>query len=374
MTAAVSEDFMAAAKRRHKRRLRVTSLSPLLVPQDDISSLVLDGSSNYSHQRLIRSTCNFVVANKLGTITPLRVDSIYFLFSLFKVELGIDLSGGTEWCPMGVFSIAPDQESLEGRGSTIQIAGEDRFTLSTESEWTTPQVFVSTNRLVDTIRFVAQDAGLGLDDVLYALGNSPTTLGATLVADLKDKRADFMSSLAYNHVQWLYMNDNGQLTLHAATDPTTATPVDVWERGPLNMLARSNRSLSKAFWFNHTVVIGEDHNGYPVRGEARDENPLSISYYQTIGDRVKPPRFSAFVTNREQAYQAALQDLWASALVVETLRGQVLPNPALRPGDSVHAIDTVHDLNDVYFLDTLTIPWKRGMMSVEGRKVRSLAA
>lgn len=102
---------------------------------------VKSGSVTEDETKQIRRTLKAkVLLPDDGSITPSNAHDL--LHPLSGNELyayrGVDIPGDTEWCPMGIFRIAKPQIGRPQIGTTLDLQGNDRSVVISQSKWLGP--------------------------------------------------------------------------------------------------------------------------------------------------------------------------------------------------------------------------------------------
>lgn len=379
---AVSAAFTAAIPRRHTRTTRVTWVQlnlatgvftelQELTGQD---GLAVDFDVTIDRTRQVRRTATLVAAaDQAGNYTPDGPGDVFYLFSMIRLQRGLVLATGPEYADLGYYIVDQPSSSFAPRQGSHKIGLSDRFAMAGEARLTSPLSFAATDGVGDTIRTLAELAGLGTAESLYSFDDGGATLGLQRAYEYGELIPQAMMTLASDHGLDLYMNAQSVLVLEPVADPNTLPIAYTFEPGPQAIITGLTKEFSARSWYNVTTAIGEGPDlPAPIIGIASVTDPDSPSHPDKIGVRVKAPRRSAQIRSQDQATSVALADLYESALEEASISGQLIAHPALEAGDVVAIRNERARIDATFVLDVVRHPGAGGPSSFQTRRIRNL--
>lgn len=275
------------------------------------------------------------------------------------VERGIQYGNGqSEYVGLGYFRInAPEQE--ETPNGPIDITAADRMAGIVDARFLYPRQFSSTATrgavVAALITEVYPAAVIEWDDAAVRDG----TLGRTIVAerDRYQTLRDLVTSLGKDG----YFDHRG---IFVVRTPPVVTGVPAWtiDAGTEGVLVKMSRAITREGIYNVVVASGEaTDTAPPTVAAVADLAPNSPTRY---GGRFGPvPRFyaSPFITNTQQARDAASTLLRKSLGLPYQVTLLAVPNPALEPDDVIKVrypsgARSLSLRSEVHIIDTVTIP------------------
>jgi hypothetical protein len=208
------------------------------------------------------------------------------------------------------------------------------------------------------------------------------------VWDTQDDRLAEIQKVATSVGFRLDFNEGGvgRLGFHPYpdTDEPVATFRDTGSVGPGTCKAtKLSRKLSDEKAYNGVVSIGEatGSDKPPVRGEAWDTDPASLTYYDPANPDASSygpvPYFmvSEYVTTTRQARDAARAQLPKVLGMTDQLSLECLPHPGLVPGDPIRVERPRLGAAGTYVVELVTMPLRasEGRMQVTCRERRVAA-
>lgn len=372
-----SATFANAIRRSHRRAARATILDATLTPLIDLTgseSVTLEGSVMQDRGRETRRTCSLELANASGAWTPTDQYGALYWNKPIKLERGVYVGGMVEYVSLGVFLIDRPTVDVDTEGNVLRITGRDRFKLAEKSKFTVPYSVIAGTRIRDVIRALAEAAGMGTLDRLYALDDSGKALVAGRSWEQGEMRLRGMLDVAASYSLELYMDAEGRLAMRPElADPLTLPTVYEFEPNEVSIMLGLSKSWSDERLYNHVLVTGEGA-GLPTvyKGEAMDLNPASPGYiYGGIGDRMYE-YVSSMIGSNAQAQEVANALLPRVALIEEELSLPSIVHPALETGDVIGVREDTSNTSGGYRIDRLSIPLGEGEMTIGARRVRAL--
>lgn len=305
--------------------------------------------------------------------TYLAVDTGYATYGQMKVPTGTEIV--REEVPLGVFVITDVSVTDSGAGAKMDIQGVDRSMKIAKALWLDALQIGSGANLSDAVGFILSDrwpdVPLNLQDTAQTI--PATVLGLNEGSSGQDPWAD-AQKLATGGGMELFFDGTGTAVLRPVTDPSTATPVEVYEEGVDAVVLDVTRRLSTDTTSNGVVMSGEGSNVTPpVRAVVFDEDPASPTYrYGEFGER---PVFmsSPLILTAADAVAAATAELAKLKGAEENVEWTMLCDPSMDAGDVIEIHNTGTRLNKVLVLDKLSVPLtSSGTMKAVARTIRVL--
>lgn len=278
------------------------------------------------------------------------------------VRRGIAFGGGTlEWVSLGYYRIKSVEQDTAPDGP-LRIAAEDRMAGIIEARLLVPTQFMATATYGDVIESLVEEvypwATIEWDDL-----TDTDALGRSVIAE--EDRYGFLDEMITSLGKIWYWDYRGVLVIKDVPDADEP----VWEinAGANGVLVSLSRDLSREGVYNAVKAFGEAlDNVEPPFAIAKDNNPLSPTYYD--GDFGKVPRFysSPFITTTLQAQLAANSLLTQKLGLPYSVDLSTVPNPALEPWDPITV--TMPDRTETHIIDRLTIPLLGVAMTAETRE------
>lgn len=272
--------------------------------------------------------------------------------------------GERELVSLGIFR--PEEVEIEesGQGVQIKVQGLDRSQRIIDASFEDPYVIEGGTDYLEAMRVGLAQA---YPEIAFNFIER-THLTPTLNGEEGDNRWQFFSDMAEAIGCELYFDNDGKSALRpiATThvDPV-AEIIEGAEGVTVASLLSATKQWSRTDTHNRWIVTGDnpDTEGEPPRAVATDDDPASPTRYG--GPFGRKPDFysSSFITTPEQAADAAAGRKAKEMGTSQTINFGALVNPALEPGDVVHAKRThTHEgeliviADERHILDSLTIP------------------
>ena len=374
-----SDAFADRVRRSHHRASRLVALDAGLNELAELGGpdgYLLDGSVSQDAGRETRRTCSITIANADGAFTPRDQYSLIYWSKALRVERGIMIDGVPEYVPLGVFIIDQPTVDVNTAGaSRLIITGRDRLKIAEKSEFTAPYTAAAGTGIGTLIRALAEAAGMGTSDALYALNDGGKTLVAARTWEQGEGRLRAMLDVANSYSFNLSADAYGRLSLEPdVSDPLSLPAVFDYAPGEASIMAGLSKSWSDERFYNHVLVTGESATMETIyKAEAMDTNPASPGYiYGGIGDRLYKYT-SAMIQSTAMAQEVANALLPKVALIEETISMPSVVHPALEANDVIAISEGSSDTDARYQLSRVDIPLGFGQMNVMARRLRSLS-
>lgn len=227
------------------------------------------------------------------------------------------------------------------------------------------------------------DKGRPIEDVIgnmalnsrirkIALPATGAQLDRDMTWEADTDRWSIMKELATSHNYDLYFDARGVLVMEKFRDPSTS-PVDLLLNvGPRGNLVSKGLRTSDSQLFNHVVVVGEgaDQDTPPVWAEAINNNPVSPSRVDELGDRVIRHQ-AATITSLAQAGELAQSMLSVAALEEFELDFSIPLLPWVEPNQVLSLTEDAAGTwgPDRFLLSSVSMPLDLSPMSGTGKRI-----
>lgn len=268
-----------------------------------------------------------------------------------RVSRGIEYSDGTrELVGLGVFPI--QSTSVDGVTLLSSITALDRSQRVRDARLEDDYQIPAGTNYATAIRDLI-DAGVPALEYAFA---STVHITPLLTFAAMDDRWDHAQKMARSIGYEVYFDGLGRCVLRAEPDLRTAVPVWTIAEGDGGVLTAASIELDRAPAYNAVVATGENASLSSVpRGVARDEDPVSPTYYYGPFGRKPRGYASPFIASDLQATSAAQAILAGNLGVARSVDFSAVPNPALEAGDPVRIVRTALSLDETHIIDTLSI-------------------
>ena len=372
-----SETFLRTLTAGHRSEARLMVLDPLTFDVRAVLSgedgYTLEGTVNMSRNRTIRRTCEVVIANPGGSLTPRVLGDLLHVNSLIRLERGVYLDPDTpEWMVLGHFLLGRPRVEVLPFGATVAVQGEDRAKLLVRSRFTVPTTYAAGTRLAHVFATEAGVAGMG--STRYRLDDLGKTLSRSRTFEEDEVRSEELVGLARDYGLELYVDADGFLACGPPPDPVSAPIAWSFAPGDTAIMLGITKEWTDDRLYNHVIVTGEsaDPSIPLVRAERMDTNPASPAYINgPLGDRLY--RYtSPMITSAAQAAEVAASLLPEVALLEESISLPTVPNPTLEPGDAITISEPLSATEDRYLIESIALPLGLGEQTLETRIARPL--
>lgn len=339
---------------------------------------VIDGSVTVTRKSESRRRCEVTLLDELGTLVPTSASSLFAPFSTYlKLYRGIQHSFD-ELITIGTFDISRVATKETSGGVTISLTGLDLSRTIRKSPFNTifktgGSGIVLATSISEIIEAV--DSGIimtNLAPIATALTNGNSV---QWVFNPGEDRWKACQDLAESIGAELYFEPDGRLVLKDYADAISSDVAWSYEEGEGSMLL----GITEHIWddddqeiYNH-IIVREDNPAkvfFPSKGEAKDTDPMSPTYYLgTFGDRlleVKTP----FVTTNEQAQILAETLLLQHLAWYERTNITTMVHPAHEVGDIISIRRERSGIEGIYSLEEFTIPMTAEAISTVSTKRR----
>lgn len=347
----VTDAFKAEVVKSH----RMTALVEVLqngVVIDELDT-VIAGTVTLDAKAQARGRVDLTVVDDgtLGLVPTAAGDLLAPYGRELRVSRGVIYStGAIERARLGVFRIDDATVTDQAGAMTIQLGGLDRSARISDARFEDPFQIATGSNVATAILAIVSSVYPGV-----VTNFVPTAIVTPMIiGEEGGDRWALAQKIANDAGLRLYFDGDGTLVL--APDSTGSAAVTLAE-GTNGVLLNAGRRWSSQGAYNAVIATGENTGiGAPVRGVARDLNPLSPTYY--FGPFGPRPRFfqSQFFTTNAQALDAATAMLAREVGTTQTVNLGALVLPHLEPGDVARVTRLRAGIDEDNTIDSLTIP------------------
>jgi hypothetical protein len=298
-----------------------------------------------------RSTRTVLTRVTLTRATPLDASP-----RLFRMELEVDVDSSVEEVvPIGVFTLN-DVEIVDGpNGLAIELSGADLSRRVSRNRWDDTYVIDAGGNYGTAIQDLIRNR---MPDAAFNFASTPRAtprlfFGEQSSNDPWEDAQKMAESIGYE----VFFDARGICTLRPEPDPDVDD--SVWEFNDTThpTILEVRRRVTDENTYNKVIVTGESsQNAVPVRGVAIDDDPASPTYYLGPYGTVTYRLTSPLVTVTPQADEAAQALLLRVKGATEAVEMDVVPMPALEPGDVVTVDRSKSKIEGRFLIDQLSIP------------------
>lgn len=331
---------------------------------------VISGSVEVDATATTRRRFSCTVVDPTGVLVPSDGNDVLSPYG-YEVRLwrGFNYLDGTadELVPLGTFRIASAKVSDQG-AVKIDLTGFDRSRAVQRAHFEQPYSIAANTNYITAIQDLITNR---IGAVMFS---SITTAAVTPVL-LFDQASDpwaAVTQMADSIGCEVFFDPTGVCVIRTQPNLSTSASVYTYVEGANSTLFSVENNLNDEPGYNGVVVDGEPPQGTPVHSVVYDADPASPTYY--LGKYGKVPRFykSQFITSQVQADDAAAAMLRRGKGGTEQLGFSAIPNPALEGGDVVSVVRASIGVNDLYLLQSFSIPLDvADSMSVTTQKRRT---
>lgn len=340
------------------------------------------GSVQVDLNDAIRRRAKISLTDPDGDLTPAKATDLLAPFgNELRLHRGYELtpSGLTpavqEILPVFTGGISGVQVNDTPSGLTIDVDAYDRARRVQRSQWVNPYVIGAGTNFGTAVQDIVRNRYplLTEGDFLF----TPTSYTTPkLVFGLDNSRdpwkaaQDMAASVGFE----LFFDAMGVCTFQPIPDYGSQVPVFTYAEGEEAIILGVQRSTVDEETYSHWIVSGtsSSNTGVPPRGEAKDTNPESPTYY--LGDFGDVPNFwsSPYVVSVAQATTIATALLNTTLGSMEEVNFPAIVNPAHEAGDVVAIVRKRARIDDVYVMENFSIPLDvGGIMSVKTKRKRT---
>jgi len=329
---------------------------------------ILTGSIQDNSTANIRKRCTLALAPSAGVLEMLAKDvpqngGLWPTGNEIKVLGGLLYSDATsEYVPMGLFRLA--RAELQASEGQLQVAieGWDRGRAVSRASFTEPwAIKQGTNYNVAIKALVKAKLPLLIDDDFILAPTNYTTPNLVFMGPTDDPwdKAQLMAESLGNE---LLFDGNGKCVSRAFPSPYAPSAVFDYIEGEDCTMLTATRDLSDEQSYNGVIATGESSsNVAPVRAEAWDTDAQSPTYFDPDFPEASlygpVPYFMAsqYITTKQQAQEAAINNLGKVKGIVESVSFDAINNFAHESYDAINIRQEKTGIDDAYMIEQLTI-------------------
>lgn len=305
---------------------------------------IVDGDVEFDASAEIRATTDLTVAAEWPADIASELNP-YGAYDLFVERGVVHGDGSREWVSLGYYRI-DDLEQAEAPSGPITIAAPDRMAQILDERLEEPRQYDASASIRFLVEDLVHEVYPGLTVTIEGF-DPDVALGTSRIVD--ENRYEFLNDIAKAHGCVMHFDYDGTFVMKPVPEPTL--PVATVSGGPGGVLVRRRRRLTRKGLYNAVVANGEQVGEEdPVRGVARNTNPLSPTRWGGPFGHVPRLYDSSFLKTDEQCQNAAQAMLDRITGLPYTVSFEQVPNPALEP------LDPVSIEGELHVLDRMSIP------------------
>lgn len=274
--------------------------------------------------------------------------------TVLNVRMSSD-SGTAEYCPLGVFLLDDVAVTDTAAGAYVEIAGSDLSRRIARNTWGATYTVQPGTNYADAITAMVIDRMP--DAVLNFASTEQSTpqlqFGQSSSGDPWQDIQSMAQSIGYE----CYFDARGVCVLRPVPDPDTAPSQWEFEDIAHPTITSLVRRVSDSNTYNKIIATGEGTgNDVPVQAIALDDDPASPTYYLGSYGTVTYRFTSPLILTEDQAQAAADAMLRQVKGATEAVEVDVIPMPAVEPGDVVTVTRGRSKVEGRFLVDQLTTP------------------
>ena len=312
---------------------------------------LLGGSMSVNASGRIRRTSRVALLGNYPEINSVNCE--------FKLEKAIN----DEYVPIGVFRVEDPKIAIDRNGAITTFEGYDRFHLLQQlrlpAPYTIPHLTPLDQAIANLIGSRYPSLPIQFDSTSYKVQG--TTFEEQ--TDPLEKAIDMAKSGGMD----LYVDVNGAARLTPVVD-IDSSKVDI-TFGTEARILKSDQGTSARNTYNHAIAIGEHPSlATPLRSEAFDDNPTSLTYY--LGDFLDRPTWirSQFISSQAQCDAAAKALLLRSSGRIQQIGVTGIPDPALDANDVLRLYQSDYGVDVIASVESFTMQLFGGDMPITTRE------
>jgi hypothetical protein len=337
-------------------RVRVVDFDGVAIlssdPADDVPLLrVTDAKTNNDDTADIKGTSDvsMVLDAAYESLVPLGAGSPLSPISEVEVEVWLGAlnpeTGEPDLDLQGTYEITETDISEDSGSLTVSMNLEDKHRKIQRARFFRPRQFpqkMSIDLVIkDLLISIIPESKINITPTLH--------ITPTLSWDVQDDRLEAVNGQVTSIGYIMRFDGPGDAQIHPDTDPGD-DPIWSFVQGPETdietivgraLATQVKRTLSDRETYNGVIALGEPtgSNTRPVRAEAWDTNPASLTYFDPTKpdeSRYGPVPFfysSPYITTQNQALSAAKAMLPKKAGIVERVQVTTLLNARVKCGD-----------------------------------------
>lgn len=337
---------------------------------------IVDGSVDLDVTRGNRRTFQLNLLNNKGEFSPgSDLGGLFYVDRVVRLWRGIVLGpNAQELVPIGTFLIDKADVVVERNMSIVTLSGQDMWKKLSKSQFTVPTTYAKGTPLNEVIADMALASGvvlMSLDPLVDRTSNS-NTLNVARSYEVGDKRGEELVKLCDAYGLDVFFDPMGTLVTQDFRDPADQATVWTYEPQEASVLSQLQASWDDDKLYNHAVVVGTGDESATFRSEKRDEDPLSPTNINRIGDRVY--RLESGVLATQEAVDKAVVTLFYHNLALtENIRLEAICNPAFEGNDVVRVRESKYSkVDQTYRLTQFSVPLSTSKQTLHMTRVIQL--
>jgi len=251
-----------------------------------------------------------------------------------------------------------------GGGLSVTLSGIDLSYQISRNTWDEIFYVPAGTNYADAIEEIIANRAAGGLNFNFAstehLTQSLFLFGTTQGNDAWQDAQDLATAIGYE----TYFDPNGVPVLRPIPNPSLSPTVWVVEDTANPTMVSYTRSMTDATTYNKVIVQGESTgNAAPVTATAEDLDPASVTYTKGPYGVVTTIFTSALIGTVDQAQQVADALLNLVKGASETVQIDMVPNPALEPGDVIAVYRTFNGqkiIQGTFLINSISTPLAPG--------------
>lgn len=271
-----------------------------------------------------------------------------------NVRLSSD-QGVSEYCPLGVFLLDDVAVTDTASGAYVEIAGADLSRKVDRNAWDTTYTVQPGTNYSDAIAAMLQDRMP--DIVLNFASTEQVTPQLQFGQSSSNSPWQDVQQMAQSIGYEVYFDARGVCVLRAVPDPDVVESQWEFEDTGHPVITSLVRRISDSNTYSKVIATGEGTgNDVPVQAIAIDDDPASPTYYLGAYGTVTYRFSSPLILTTDQAQAAADAMLRSVKGATEAVEIDVVPMPAVEPGDVVTVTRGRSRVEGRFLIDQVTTP------------------
>ncbi|MGW2206749.1 DUF5047 domain-containing protein [Streptomyces sp. NPDC001774] len=344
--------------------------------QEPVRLTATDGEVSCDRTAAVRRKAGISCVDPSGELTPRASGEILTPYGTeIRPYRGVYIGGVPEVAPLGVFRLSEAEVLDKGEGSPIiQLQGFDRSRTVARDKFTTPYVIPAGTNILAAIRAII---GRTYPEAEYDAVSSNAVTTAPLLHDAGDDPWGAVVSLGRSIGCEVYFDVLGRVAVipPPEVDDYPYASFSYIEGNGCTMLDL-RRVYSDSPGYNGVVVTGESPGDElpPVRGEAWDDDPSSLTYRKGPYGEVPMFHTDNLVKTTAAAQMVARSLLSAQLGASAQLRITALVNPAYEASEVVEVVRERSGVSGLWAVDAFNVPLRAGdtqSLTLRSRKGRA---
>lgn len=346
---------------------------------NEITSDVLSGSLTINKNNGVRRSLDITLSN---IESKYKVDKYnIWVGSKVKLFLGVKIGNQEYYEEQGIFMFNVPSDSSASNEKTFSFSALDKFCTLDGQYSGNLQDFIeiangtNVNTAINNIFTSEAILGIGnLDPQTPKLEPTDITLSYTLRKERGDTVFSIFDEIANYSSRNIYYNRFGKLTFEEDIDDTTkGSKWDFNFDKDTKSYISSNRTHNLDKIFNSIKVVGDDINGNYAVAVAKNENPLSPTNINLIGEKFAPVIDDTRITSNDLAEKRADFELKKLTRLNSSINISCLPLYHLDVDDVITVTDANLGLyKERFVIQSISFSLTNELMSITATNVREL--